>query len=968
MGGPVGTSPPVRPSPVPMIRASLASIPARTRTLRHTVASLLPQVDRLGVYLNGYSEVPGFLRGRNIDVARSEEHGDRGDAGKFFWADAGDFDYHLTCDDDLVYPRGYAARLVAGVEKYHRRAVVSLHGARLRPEPVDYYGSVAERFHCLSDVEGEHAVHVLGTGAACWHRSLAIDPAIFRAPNMADMWLATWAQREGVPLIVLPHERGWLRYQRVGRKTIWAASRHGGGGPMDTGKLQTRLVTGTDWRLVTPPRCRVVACVVTYARAGSLRRVLADLERERARFDGELEVRVYDDASPEYETVRDLCAERGYAFTSQPEHRGRDEHWRLIADEMADLRDAPADWYVFLPDDVRLCEGFFARAIAAWETLDEPVAMNLTHHEGRSGSCWTRVKPRPAGAGVEVGWVDGMYLARRELLERLAYTVERPPAGFLRRNAGSGVGMMVSRKLVESGARLYRVEESLTTLQAVPSLMHTELRKAEPNTHLYPVEPFATYPVGAARIAADPADHVGKVVAGGAWYEHDVLGAAAALEPDGLYVDVGAHVGNHTAFFACECGARVLSIEPNAASYARLVATVEASGVAERVRCVRAAVHPTWRTGRLVPGPAGNSGMARVADGGDSGTVPVVRLDDLLWDERVGLVKVDVEGNALGVIESGRRVIERDRPLIVAEAGAQKDAITRLLGELGYSPPAGPYGWTAVHVWTHSGRTPRRARERVRRSARGPKAVRLSVAMMAHPARTASVTRMLAALDGDVSVVWDKRNNRWDTGRRAMSAYDPKATHHAVIQDDLYVCRDLCAGLQEALTHIPRDVPLCGYVGRVRPYRQLIDAAVERTAGRKVSWLTMHVLAWGPLVVVPVAAIPEMLAYCDTLKRLENYDLRLSRFWGLERRSLVWYTWPSLVDHADGPSMVPGRAGVDRAKGARPRVAHNFIGEDASALDLDWTGDVIEVSKQGQPLRQLGGPRRRAAHPPIVRR
>ena len=101
---------------------------------------------------------------------------------------------------------------------------------------------------------------------------------------------------------------------------------------------------------------------------------------------------------------------------------------------------------------------------------------------------------------------------------------------------------------------------------------------------------------------------------------------------------------------------------------------------------------------RLVPGPAGNSGMARVADGGDSGTVPVVRLDDLLWDERVGLLKVDVEGNALGVIESGRRVIERDRPLIVAEAGAQKDAITRLLGELGYNPQAGPYGWTAVRL------------------------------------------------------------------------------------------------------------------------------------------------------------------------------------------------------------------------------------------------------------------------------
>ena len=64
--------------------------------------------------------------------------------------------------------------------------------------------------------------------------------------------------------------------------------------------------------------------------------------------------------------------------------------------------------------------------------------------------------------------------------------------------------------------------------------------------------------------------------------------------------------------------------------------------------------------------------------------------------------------------------------------------------------------------------------------------------------------------------------------------------------------------------------------------------------------------------------------------------------------------------------MVPGRAGVDRVKGAPTRRA-KLIGETPGA-DLDWTGDVIEVSKQGQPLRQLGGPRRRAAHPPIVRR
>ena len=122
-----------------MIRASLASIPERERSLQQTVASLLPQVDRLGVYLNGYDSVPDFLHDPRIDVARSEETGDRGDAGKFFWSDAGDFDYHLACDDDLLYPPDFAATMVAACDRHGRRALVGLHGALMREKPAGYY-------------------------------------------------------------------------------------------------------------------------------------------------------------------------------------------------------------------------------------------------------------------------------------------------------------------------------------------------------------------------------------------------------------------------------------------------------------------------------------------------------------------------------------------------------------------------------------------------------------------------------------------------------------------------------------------------------------------------------------------------------------------------------------------------------------------------------------------------------------
>ena len=223
--------------------------------------------------------------------------------------------------------------------------------------------------------------------------------------------------------------------------------------------------------------------------------------------------------------------------------------------------------------------------------------------------------------------------------------------------------------------------------------------------------------------------------------------------------------------------------------------------------------------------------------------------------------------------------------------------------------------------------------------------VKLSAVMMAHPQRAELAEQIRAQLDRDVSVTWDESGSRWDTGRRAMLAYDPACSHHAVIQDDVIPCRDLFAGLEVALQHVPADVPVCGYLGRIRPYADLVTYAAARARRWGASWLTLHFLGWGPLVVVPTQLIPEMVAYCDKLRDIPNYDRRLSRFFELERGVPTWYTWPSLVDHADGPSLVPGRISTDRAKRAHTRVAHTFLGADASALDVDWSGSVVDAEE-----------------------
>lgn len=216
---------------------------------------------------------------------------------------------------------------------------------------------------------------------------------------------------------------------------------------------------------------------------------------------------------------------------------------------------------------------------------------------------------------------------------------------------------------------------------------------------------------------------------------------------------------------------------------------------------------------------------------------------------------------------------------------------------------------------------------------------------MAHPKRVASVEHILAVLDRPACVVWDERGDRHDTGIRALETYDAAATHHLVLQDDVIVPRDLCAGVERAVGHIPADDPMCLYLGRVRPFAQTITRVVQ--AAGDASWLTMQGIYWGPGIVVPTTDIPAISAWwAGAGARIKNYDRRLSAWYAL-RDATVWYPWPSLVDHADGHSLVKGHG--------RGRCAHNFIGADASALDADWTRGVVDVPRSAamDDARQL---------------
>lgn len=199
----------------------------------------------------------------------------------------------------------------------------------------------------------------------------------------------------------------------------------------------------------------------------------------------------------------------------------------------------------------------------------------------------------------------------------------------------------------------------------------------------------------------------------------------------------------------------------------------------------------------------------------------------------------------------------------------------------------------------------------------------LSVAVMAHPDR-AGWARRLAADLGDVPIVWDRGAGIWDTGRRALLAYDPDASHHLVVQDDAVICRDLLAGLEAALPHVGPRSPVGLYIRAGG-----LEDGTRRATESGASWMVgVGAPLWGVASAHPTATIPDLVAAGDEMDNRSRYDLQTGSFY---RRATipVWYTWPSLVDHRhEAASLLGNRDG---------RHAQRFIGADASALSVDWS-------------------------------
>ena len=154
---------------------------------------------------------------------------------------------------------------------------------------------------------------------------------------------------------------------------------------------------------------------------------------------------------------------------------------------------------------------------------------------------------------------------------------------------------------------------------------------------------------------------------------------------NGLVLDIGANIGNHTIFFLTKKARKIFSFEPVKDTFDILKRNIEINNFQSSVNLFNAGVGQKKGKAILKYYNSKNTGMSQVCLD-QNGNIPIISIDELNIEEQINFIKIDVEGYEADVIKGMTKTIKQNKPLIMIEIRDYLFAeINGILQSLGYS-------------------------------------------------------------------------------------------------------------------------------------------------------------------------------------------------------------------------------------------------------------------------------------------
>jgi len=130
------------------------------------------------------------------------------------------------------------------------------------------------------------------------------------------------------------------------------------------------------------------------------------------------------------------------------------------------------------------------------------------------------------------------------------------------------------------------------------------------------------------------------------------------LQPNELFLDVGANVGSYTILASKVVGARVKAVEPISETFDHLMDNINLNQVYSIVQAENIALGATDTFLTMTADQDTTNHAVSVSDkDGETVNVPVKRMDNVVGDQIPALIKIDVEGYETEVLKGGQHTL-----------------------------------------------------------------------------------------------------------------------------------------------------------------------------------------------------------------------------------------------------------------------------------------------------------------------